>query len=285
LTLEKRRNDYMALVKREYTDKETVITAQNLNDIQDAIIDLEQAVESGSPSGGTSVASNVYVLRNGETLEDVPDAIDVVIDPNGIGEDTGGGTGGTGDAVGITHEWNGTILSITSASGTTSADLKGDRGTKGDTGVGITKAYQSIQAMGSTLGDPNVFTFELSDGRVSTFTVYNGGKGKDGARGAEGCSVFLWDSSKGFVKVDDEGYNIYNYAGLTLPENRNVQAGDILLDRDGKVYLVEFSTTVVFAPVFQHRAYIPAILTSDFYGDELPAAGTPGRIFFKKVSG
>ena len=32
------------------------------------------------------------------------------------------------------------------------------------------------------------------------------------------------------------------------------------------------------------HAYIPAVLTSDFYGDELPAAGTPGRIFFKKVA-
>ena len=31
----------MALIKREYTDKETVITAKNLNDIQDAIIMLE----------------------------------------------------------------------------------------------------------------------------------------------------------------------------------------------------------------------------------------------------
>ena len=30
--------------------------------------------------------------------------------------------------------------------------------------------------------------------------------------------------------------------------------------------------------------YIPVILTSEFYGDTLPAAGTPGRIFFKKVS-
>lgn len=29
--------------------------------------------------------------------------------------------------------------------------------------------------------------------------------------------------------------------------------------------------------------YIPAILTSDFYGDELPDSGTPGRIFFKRV--
>lgn len=34
----------------------------------------------------------------------------------------------------VTHEWNGTVLTITSASGTTSADLKGAKGDKGDTG-------------------------------------------------------------------------------------------------------------------------------------------------------
>ena len=35
----------MALNKVEYTDKETIITAQNLNDIQDAIIALEETTE------------------------------------------------------------------------------------------------------------------------------------------------------------------------------------------------------------------------------------------------
>ena len=34
----------MALIKREYTDKETLITAKNLNDIQDAIIALEDGL-------------------------------------------------------------------------------------------------------------------------------------------------------------------------------------------------------------------------------------------------
>lgn len=34
----------MALIKREYTDNETVITAENLNDIQDAIIELEDGL-------------------------------------------------------------------------------------------------------------------------------------------------------------------------------------------------------------------------------------------------
>ena len=32
------------------------------------------------------------------------------------------------DGVSATHEWNGTVLTMTSASGTSSADLKGDKG-------------------------------------------------------------------------------------------------------------------------------------------------------------
>ena len=35
----------MALDKVEYTEKQTIITAQNLNDIQDAIIALEETTE------------------------------------------------------------------------------------------------------------------------------------------------------------------------------------------------------------------------------------------------
>lgn len=39
------------------------------------------------------------------------------------------------DGVSCTHSWNGTALSVTSASGTSSADLKGDKGDKGDPGA------------------------------------------------------------------------------------------------------------------------------------------------------
>lgn len=38
------------------------------------------------------------------------------------------------DGVSATHSWNGTTLIVTSASGTSSANLKGDKGDKGDTG-------------------------------------------------------------------------------------------------------------------------------------------------------
>lgn len=39
------------------------------------------------------------------------------------------------DGISATHEWNGTTLIVTSASGTSSADLKGEKGDKGDKGA------------------------------------------------------------------------------------------------------------------------------------------------------
>ena len=39
------------------------------------------------------------------------------------------------DGISATHQWNGTVLTVTSASGTSSADLKGDKGKQGDTGA------------------------------------------------------------------------------------------------------------------------------------------------------
>lgn len=49
--------------------------------------------------------------------------------------------------MGITHEWNGTVLTITSDSGTSSADLKGakgDDGVRGPQGIAGTSSTASI---------------------------------------------------------------------------------------------------------------------------------------------
>lgn len=43
------------------------------------------------------------------------------------------------DGVSVTHSWNGTTLTVTSASGTSSTNLKGDTGATGAQGIGITK--------------------------------------------------------------------------------------------------------------------------------------------------
>lgn len=49
------------------------------------------------------------------------------------------------DGVSATHSWDGTVLTITSASGTSSADLKGDKGDTGSQGIQGEKGEQGIQ--------------------------------------------------------------------------------------------------------------------------------------------
>lgn len=53
------------------------------------------------------------------------------------------------DGISATHEWNGTVLTITSASGTSSADLKGDKGDKGDSAA----LYRTVSGEGSIMID------------------------------------------------------------------------------------------------------------------------------------
>lgn len=64
-----------------------------------------------------------------------------------------------------THSWSGTTLTVTSASGTTSADLKGAKGDKGDKGDSVTTA-QVIAAMSK-----ETWTFTLEDGTTVTKVV------------------------------------------------------------------------------------------------------------------
>ena len=48
------------------------------------------------------------------------------------------------DGVSVTHSWNGTILTVTSASGTSSVDLKGERGEQGIQGI---QGIQGVQGL------------------------------------------------------------------------------------------------------------------------------------------
>lgn len=57
------------------------------------------------------------------------------------------------NGISATHSWNGTVLTITSASGTSSADLKGDKGDKGDTGPQGEQGPQGIQGTKGDKGD------------------------------------------------------------------------------------------------------------------------------------
>ena len=92
------------------------------------------------------------------------------------------GTPGTPGSNGIscTHSWSGSTLTVTSASGTSSADLKGDKGDKGDPGPqpsiddgsidGVKLANKTVTA--DKLADNIPYTkFGLSADQVRKITV------------------------------------------------------------------------------------------------------------------
>ena len=99
------------------------------------------------------------------------------------------------DGVSATHSWNGTTLTITSASGTSSVNLKGEKGDTGSTGASGTSVTVSNVTTSTEDGGSNVVTF--SDGK--TLTIKNGSKGsagKDGTNGADGKDYVLTNADK-----------------------------------------------------------------------------------------
>lgn len=76
------------------------------------------------------------------------------------------------DGISATHKWNGTVLTVTSASGTSSADLKGEKGEKGDPGE---------------KGADGTMTFEdLTPEQRESLKGDKGADGKDGVDGTDG---------------------------------------------------------------------------------------------------
>lgn len=100
------------------------------------------------------------------------------------------------NGVSATHSWNGTTLTVTSASGTSSANLKGDPGGNG-TSVTVKSVSESSADSGS-----NVVTF--SDGK--TVTIKNGSKGSNGINGT---SVTVSNVSE---STADGGNNVVTFS-------------------------------------------------------------------------
>ena len=78
------------------------------------------------------------------------------------------------NGVSATHSWNGTTLTITSASGTSSADLKGEKGDKGDTGVVDYSRLNDYAKKTEVPSNKETWTFTLEDGSTVTKSIYVG---------------------------------------------------------------------------------------------------------------
>lgn len=151
----------------------------------------------GSGADGYSPTITVAEIEGGHrlTITDVNGSRSVDVMDGVDGQDGSAGEQGPAgnDGVSATHSWEGTVLSITSASGTSSADLKGETGAAGadgqpgedgSDGVGI----QSVEQTTTSAEDngENVVTIALTNGSTFTFTVKNGSKGSTGDAGAAG---------------------------------------------------------------------------------------------------
>ena len=108
-----------------------------------------------------------------------------------------GDTGADGvDGISATHSWDGTVLTITSASGTSSADLKVEYGEKGDKGdprevVGATKFYK------------HTISFEVGNSMNGSY-IYEDVNIVYYSLNTNTSNVFEYDGSYVYVKKIDE---------------------------------------------------------------------------------
>lgn len=104
------------------------------------------------------------------------------------GEATEGPPGKDGkDGISATHSWNGTVLTMTSASGTSSADLKGS---KGDPGAPGKDGYTPVKGVDYFDGQPGKDGQNGQDGYtpVKGVDYFDGKDGRDGKDGQNGLT-------------------------------------------------------------------------------------------------
>ena len=145
----------MALQKVSYVSKETVIGAENLNNIQDAIIELEKNQETGAV-GIQSIAQTTTSAADGGT-----------------------------NVVTITLT-DGTKKTFSVKNGT-----KGSPGEGGTDGVGVCSIEQTV--VSTEDGGANTIVVTLTDGTQASFVVRNGTKGNAGEMTDEQMAEILAD--------------------------------------------------------------------------------------------
>ena len=178
---------------------------------------ITEYIDTGRYSGGSAP----YIGANGNWFIGTEDSGVSATGPAGpAGRDgVDGKDGAPGkDGISATHKWNGTALTITSASGTSSADLKGDKGDKGDKGEqgeqgipGVAGSDAAVtakniqSALGYTPADSNDVSTKLDKpttapevGKILKVTAVN----------EDGSFVCEWaDAPSGGGAVDDVQVN------------------------------------------------------------------------------
>ena len=141
-----------------------------------------------------------HVLHEAKVSEDqIAEVLESYLDENPIKGDPGA------DGVSVTHKWSGTTLTITSASGTSSANLKGE---KGDTGATGPQGPQGIQGPKGNTGSTGA-KGDKGD---------KGDTGATGSTGAAGKSAYQYAKDSGYTGTEAEFAEklAKGYSGVTV---------------------------------------------------------------------
>lgn len=155
------------------------------------IVSVSESSEDGGENTVVFSDGSKITIKNGSTGQD-----------GVIGKDGKDGEDGE-DGVSVTHSWDGTVLTITSASGTSSADLKGADGQPGVDGKD---------------GKDGVSPTHSWDGTVLTVTSASGTssadlKGRDGSNGVHlgttepDDNACVWINPDGIVTTQEDIIN------------------------------------------------------------------------------
>lgn len=155
---------------------------------------------STNPVQNKAVAEAVEKLSNNKLEKtELPEAVNTALTQakeNGEFDGKDGQNGKDGedgkDGVSVTHKWKGTVLEITSASGTDSADLKGEKGDKGDA---FTYEDFTEEQLATLKGEPG------KDGQNGK----DGSDGQDGEDGADGITPHIGNNGNWFIGTTDTG--------------------------------------------------------------------------------
>lgn len=162
-------NHNMELIDNALKEKATI------NDMTNYIEEHKEELKGADGKDGVNGADGKdgYTPIKGVDYFDGKDGINGT---NGIdGKDGANGN----DGVSATHSWNGTTLTITSASGTSSADLKGEKGEQGiqgEKGADGKDGYTPVKGIDYFDGKDGVDGINGIDGKNGT----NGVDGQDG---------------------------------------------------------------------------------------------------------
>jgi hypothetical protein len=154
-----------------------------------------------------------------------------------------GDTGANGkDGVSATHSWNGTVLTVTSASGTSSADLKGEPGKDGSAGSPGADGVSPTVAVSKS---GKVTTISITDkSGTKTATINDGADGSAGSAGKDGTSVTVKSVSE---STADGGSNVVQFSD-----------GKTMTVKNGKTGANGSDATVTATNITSALGYTPA---------------------------